>query len=343
MLCLLGHGENSIHAIHGELSKKYPELQLPTVIADVRDDARIRHVFETFRPNLVYHAAAHKHVPLMEDNIVDAVTNNVLGTITLLRNARLCGVENMTLISTDKAVQPYSVMGVTKRMAELALQICARENGTNFAAVRFGNVLGSRGSVVPIFTAQIAAGGPVTITHPEMRRYFMTIPEAVQLVLQASTLKGNGQIFVLDMGEPVRVLDLALDLIELSGLKPYKDINIVFSGLRPGEKLTESLFREGEVFSRSQHEKIFVIADPSLTGTNGHHLPLYTDGVPDGHGLTTLEEYDRFVRDVVLGDVTFDQDSIIAGIHRLVPEFTTNSAAHANGNDEEHVESLKAS
>ena len=342
-LCLLGHGENSIHAIHGELSKKYPELDLPTIIADIRDNSRIRHVFETFRPSLVYHAAAHKHVPLMEDNIVDAVTNNVLGTITLLRNARLSGVKNMTLISTDKAVTPHSVMGVTKRMAELAMQLSARENGTSFSAVRFGNVLGSRGSVVPLFTSQIAAGGPVTITHPEMRRYFMTIPEAVQLVLQASTLKGNGQIFVLDMGEPVRVLDLALDLIELSGLKPYKDIDIVFSGLRPGEKLTESLFREGEIFTRSKHEKIFVIADPSLRGNNGHSLALHTDGLADGAGIASLDEYERFIREVVLGSAKFDSDAIVAGIHRLVPEFNTNGMAETNGGDEEHVEPFHVS
>jgi FlaA1/EpsC-like NDP-sugar epimerase len=344
-LCLLGHGENSIHAIHRELQDRYPELLLPSIIADVRDDTRIRAILEEHRPRFLYHAAAHKHVPLMEQNLVDAVTNNVLGTITLLRNARACGVSNFTLISTDKAVQPRSVMGVTKRLAELALQFCARENGAaasgaHFTAVRFGNVLGSRGSVVPLFTAQIAAGGPITITHPEMRRYFMTIPEAAQLVLQASTLHGHGQIFVLDMGQPIRVLDLAIDLVELSGLTPFKDIDIVYTGLRPGEKLNEQLFRQGEVFSRSVHEKIFVVADPVMNG--GSHGAAHGLTREGGDPITTFDMFERYVREEVLDHGRADVSRIVRGIHHLVPEFQSEAEALSAG-ETQSVEQLAAS
>ncbi|MAT39617.1 MAG: hypothetical protein CL946_08430, partial [Ectothiorhodospiraceae bacterium] len=241
-LLLLGHGENSIHSIQRELLQHYPEVHVSPVIADIRDYERMDAVMRDYGPSVVYHAAAHKHVPLMEDNIIDALTNNVLGTMQLLKISKAHGVQNFTMISTDKAVHPTSVMGVTKRMAEMATQLAAADDpNLKFAAVRFGNVLGSRGSVVPIFMDQIHNGKPVTITHPEMRRYFMTIPEAVQLVLQASAIEGSGKIYVLDMGEPERILDLALDLIQLSGLTPYKDVKIKFTGLRPGEKLTEEL------------------------------------------------------------------------------------------------------
>lgn len=269
-LILLGHGENSIFHIYNELQDAGARLKglsdssqpaactVHPVIADVRDEARLKAVFATYRPDIVFHAAAHKHVPLMEMNVADAVTNNVLGTRTLIEASIAAGVQHFVLISTDKAVRPSSVMGATKRVAELIVQDAATRTGRAYVAVRFGNVLGSRGSVVPLFQQQIANGGPVTVTHPEMRRYFMTIPEAVQLVLQAAALGQGGEIFVLDMGEPVRIVDLAKDLIRLSGLEPEHDIEIRFTGMRPGEKLYEELFDPSENHRRTKHEKIFV-------------------------------------------------------------------------------------
>jgi FlaA1/EpsC-like NDP-sugar epimerase len=240
------------------------------IIADIRDIERLEQLFAQYQPDLVFHAAAHKHVPLMEANVCEAVTNNVLGTRNLVRVAARSGVSHLVLISTDKAVNPTSIMGVTKRVAELVVYEAARQSERCFAVVRFGNVLGSRGSVVPFFRQQIARGGPVTVTHPEMRRYFMTIPEAVQLVLQAAALGHGGEVFVLDMGEPVRMVDLAADLVRLSGLRPKIegqtagsqdgewDIEVVFTGIRPGEKLSEELFVEGEEYGQTRHEKIFV-------------------------------------------------------------------------------------
>jgi len=257
-LVLLGHGENSIYLIHGELQSQFPGLKLAPVIADVRDKARLRRVFQEHRPEVIFHAAAHKHVPLMERNLEEAVTNNVLGTRNVLEVAEELGVERFVLISSDKAVNPVNIMGATKRIAELMVQDTARRTGGNFVAVRFGNVLGSRGSVVPLFKRQIAAGGPVTVTHSDMERYFMTVPEAVYLVLQAAALGQGGELFVLDMGEPVKILDLAHDLITLSGLQPGRDIEIKFVGVRPGEKLRERLFLEGEDYETTQHEKVFV-------------------------------------------------------------------------------------
>ncbi|MFZ5919265.1 MAG: polysaccharide biosynthesis protein [Chloroflexota bacterium] len=257
-IVLLGHGENSIYLIHEELRQQFPDLKLTPVIADVRDKTRLRRVFDTHRPDVVFHAAAHKHVPLMELNLEEAVTNNVLGTRNVLEVAEQAGVERFVLISSDKAVNPANIMGATKRIAELMVQNAARRTGRNLVAVRFGNVLGSRGSVVPLFKRQIAAGGPVTVTHPEMERYFMTIPEAVYLVLQAAALGQGGELFVLDMGEPIKIVDLARDLITLSGLRPEKDIPIKFTGARPGEKLSERLFLEGEDYETTQHEKVFV-------------------------------------------------------------------------------------
>ncbi len=228
------------------------------MIADIRFPERLAAVFAEHRPEIVFHAAAHKHVPLMEDNAVDAVLNNILGTQRVVEASIAAGVERFVLISTDKAVNPTNVMGVTKRIAELIVEAAARQTGCSYVAVRFGNVLGSRGSVVPFFQRQIAAGGPVTVTHPDVRRYFMTIPEAVQLVLQAAALGHGGEVFVLDMGQPVRIVDLARDLIRLSGLEPEHDIEIRFTGLRPGEKLFEELFAADEEYGRTQHEKIFV-------------------------------------------------------------------------------------
>jgi FlaA1/EpsC-like NDP-sugar epimerase len=269
---LLGHGENSIFRIQEELVQKFPELRLTAAIADVRDQARIRRLFEVHRPEVVFHAAAHKHVPLMQTNAEEAITNNVLGTCNIVQVAEELGVKQFVLISTDKAVRPVNFMGASKRIAEIIVQDAARRSGRNFVAVRFGNVLGSRGSVVPLFKRQIAAGGPVTVTHPEMERYFMTIPEAVYLMLQAAALGVGGELFILDMGEPVKIVDLARDLINLSGLQPDRDIEIKFIGPRPGEKLQERLFLEGEDYETTQHDKIFVFKGPlSLEGEQLHN------------------------------------------------------------------------
>ncbi len=264
-LVILGHGENSIFYTFRELSSvsSYDASRIHPVIADIRDRARMEQVFRMYRPEIVFHAAAHKHVPLMESNPPEAITNNVLGTRTLLSLAEQYDVERFVLISTDKAVNPTNVMGASKRVAEILLQSTARRSGRPYVAVRFGNVLGSRGSVVPLFQEQIARGGPVTVTHPDVKRYFMTIPEAVQLVLQAASLGRGGEIFVLDMGEPVKIVDLAQDLIRLSGLEPGRDIEIVFTGLRPGDKLFEELFAEGEV-AHTAHEKILVVTNEGV-------------------------------------------------------------------------------
>jgi FlaA1/EpsC-like NDP-sugar epimerase len=255
-IVLLGHGEHSIFTIHQELLHRFPRVPCLAVIADVRDADAVRRVFERFRPFSVFHAAAHKHVPLMEENIAEAISNNVLGTRNVIEQAVESRVEHLVMVSTDKAVRPTSVMGATKRVAEQVVQYISEETGRNFVAVRFGNVLGSRGSVVPTFLRQIAEGGPVTVTHPEMRRYFMTIPEAVQLVLQAGALGQGGEVFVLDMGEPVKIADLAADLIRLSGKEVGKDIEIRFAGTRPGEKLYEELFFDAEHATPTDHPKV---------------------------------------------------------------------------------------
>ncbi len=264
-LVMLGHGENSLFAFENEIHRRRPKLNVAVFVADIRDEKRMAAIFEKTKPHVVFHAAAHKHVPLMESNCEDAVTNNIAGTRNLVGFSEQHGVERFVLISSDKAVNPSNIMGATKRVAEMITQDTARRTGKPFVAVRFGNVLGSRGSVVPTFREQIARGGPVTVTHPDVKRYFMTIPEAVQLVLQAATLAGqecSSGVFVLDMGEPIKVADLARDLIELSGKQIGRDIEIVFTGLRPGEKLFEELFRDGESYRRTRHEKIFVAECP---------------------------------------------------------------------------------
>jgi FlaA1/EpsC-like NDP-sugar epimerase len=269
-LTLLGHGENSLFTIEHELRRKWPSLCLDVIVADIRDLPRLRMLFERTHPQVLFHAAAHKHVPLMESNSEDAITNNVVGTRVLVGLAERYGVERFVLISTDKAVNPINVMGATKRVAEMIIQDAARRTGRPYVSVRFGNVLGSRGSVVPTFRQQIAQGGPVTVTHPDMSRYFMTIPEAVQLVLQAAALgtrEGRGEVFVLDMGDPIKIVDLARDLIELSGFEVGRDIEIVFTGLRPGERLYEELFVPGEEYRRTRHEKIFVACEPGMPAT----------------------------------------------------------------------------
>lgn len=262
-LLLLGHGENSIYLIAGELRQRYPELPIETIISDIKDLTRLEQLFQKYRPEVVFHAAAHKHVPLMESNPGEAIKNNVYGTHNVAYCAHSYGVERFVLISTDKAVNPTSVMGATKRIAELIVQSYSQESSTVFTAVRFGNVLGSRGSVIPHFRKQITSGGPVTVTHPEMTRYFMTIPEAVQLVIQAGALAKGGEVFILDMGEPVKIVDLARRLISLSGYEPNVDISIVFTGMRPGEKLYEELLTDEEGLTKTNHERI-LIGRPSV-------------------------------------------------------------------------------
>ncbi|MGE7664904.1 polysaccharide biosynthesis protein [Ureibacillus composti] len=258
MLLLLGHGENSIYTINMELTEKFKgETQIVPIIADVQDRVRIFEVVALFRPDVIYHAAAHKHVPLMEYNPKEAVKNNIFGTKNVAEAAHEYGVSNFVLISTDKAVNPPNVMGSTKRIAEMVVQNLATRSETTFAAVRFGNVLGSRGSVVPRFRAQIAAGGPITVTHPDITRYFMTIPEASRLVLQAGTLAKGGEVFVLDMGDPVKITDLAKNLIKLSGFKE-NEIKIEFTGLRPGEKMYEELLNPEEIQEEHVYPKIHV-------------------------------------------------------------------------------------
>jgi FlaA1/EpsC-like NDP-sugar epimerase len=255
-IILLGHGENSIFEIHAELSERFPEVRTVPIIADVKDAERIHRVFQDWRPFAVFHAAAHKHVPLMEDNVIEAVLNNVVGTRNVVTSALDAGVQHFVLVSTDKAVRPANIMGATKRVAEMIVCHAAHTHQAHFMAVRFGNVLGSRGSVVPTFMRQIRNGGPITLTHPDMRRFFMTIPEATRLVLQAGAIGTGGEVFCLDMGEPVRIYDLALDLIRLSGLTEGEDIEIVFNGIRPGEKLYEELFFTGDEVLATSHPKI---------------------------------------------------------------------------------------
>jgi len=258
---LLGHGENSIFETLLEIEENFPSIPIHPIIADIRDMDRLSNIFDKLRPQVVFHVAAHKHVPLMEVNVEDAVTNNVLGTRNIVELSENYRVERMVMISTDKAIRPSSIMGATKRIAELLVLDAARRSGLQFSVVRFGNVLGSRGSVIPLFKRQIASGGPVTVTHPDMKRYFMTIPEAVHLVLQASFMGHGGEVFVLNMGEQVRILDLAEDLIRLSGLEPGKDIDIVFTGIRPGEKLSEELWDKGAHYEATPHPDIVLLAD----------------------------------------------------------------------------------
>ncbi len=255
-LILLGHGENSIFEALLDIRADNPALSILPIIADVRDVDRIHAIFNDLHPDVIFHAAAHKHVSLMEINVEEAVTNNVLGTKNVVEAAIACGTSRLVLISTDKAVTPKSVMGATKRVAEMIVRDAANRTGRNFVTVRFGNVLGSRGSIVPIFRRQIASGGPITITHPEMRRFFMTIPESVHLVLQAASMGSAGDLFVLKMGEQIRIVDLAEDLIRLSGLEPGKDIKIEYTGIRPGEKLSEALWDDGLIYSDTDHPDI---------------------------------------------------------------------------------------
>lgn len=257
-LIILDIYENTTYELQNELEDSYPNQKLEILIASVRDKSRLDSIFAKYKPDIVFHAAAHKHVPLMEFSPCEAIKNNVFGTYNTAMCAIEYGVKRFVLISTDKAVNPTNVMGASKRMCEMIVQTLQKYGKTEFAAVRFGNVLGSNGSVIPRFKRQIAAGGPVTVTHPEITRFFMTIPEAAQLVLQAAAYAKGGEIFVLDMGKPVKIYDLAQKMIYLSGLKPGKDIEITFTGLRPGEKLYEELLMDEEGLKKTAHSKIFV-------------------------------------------------------------------------------------
>jgi len=255
---LVGRGEHSVYLVNNELNLDYPGILHEVIIADIQDRAKIDDIFSKRRIDVVFHAAAYKHVPLMESHADEAVKNNILGTKNVADAAAKYKVSTFVMISTDKAVNPTSVMGATKRVAEMYIQSKAHESSTKFVAVRFGNVLGSRGSVIPLFKKQIEAGGPVTVTHPEITRYFMTIPEAAKLVVQASVMAKGGEIFILDMGNPVKIADLARDLIRLSGFEPDSDIKIKYTGLRPGEKLYEELLTAEEGTMRTVHKKIFI-------------------------------------------------------------------------------------
>lgn len=311
-LVLLGHGEHSIFMECNELASAFPQVEIGAIIADVRDAPRMHAVMARYQPQLVFHAAAHKHVALMECNLEDAVTNNVLGTRVALDAAAQHDVETFVLISTDKAVNPESVMGATKRVAELYVHARALETGRRYVAVRFGNVLGSRGSVVPLFKQQIANGGPVQVTHPEVRRFFMTIPEAVHLVLQAATLGCGGEIFALDMGEPVKIVDLAQDLVRLSGLQVGRDIDIQFIGLRPGEKLFEELFVPGELYERTPREKIFVARNGVLPPPE-EHAHLYAA-----------------VNELIAAAQCGTPEQVRAQLARIVPEFKSSAIVTSN-------------
>lgn len=263
-LVILDIYENSAYDIQNELLRIHPELNLVTVIGSIRDRKRIDFIMDRERPEVIFHAAAHKHVPLMEGSPKEAIKNNVFGTLNLAQCADHYGVERFVMISTDKAVNPTNIMGASKRVCEMIIQSINVNSKTEFVAVRFGNVLGSNGSVIPLFKKQIADGGPVTVTHEDIIRYFMTIPEAVQLVIQAGSMANGGEIFILDMGEPVRIIDLAKDLIRLSGYEPNVDMPIAVTGLRPGEKLFEELLLDEEGISDTAHEKIF-IGKPTFT------------------------------------------------------------------------------
>lgn len=315
---LAGHGvrqliifdmyENNAYEIQQELKRNVPDLNLVVLIGSVRNTNRLDYLFRTYRPDIVYHAAAHKHVPLMEDSPNEAIKNNVLGTYKTARAAMQYGTGRFILISTDKAVNPANIMGASKRLCEMVIQMCNQKSGTEFVAVRFGNVLGSNGSVIPLFKKQIENGGPVTVTHRDIIRYFMTIPEAVSLVLQAGAYAMGGEIFVLNMGKPVRILDMAENLIRLSGYEPYRDIDIQFTGLRPGEKLYEELLMDEEGLQRTGNERIFI------------GKPIEMDYHRFDRGLGKLDEA-----------AWLEKDNIRELVHELVPEYHYRAEEDACG------------
>ena len=297
-LIILDFSENNIYHILNELRRKHPMVTITPIIASIRDFERINDVFDKYRPNVVFHAAAHKHVPLMELNPHEAIKNNVFGTFNVVKAADNHNVKRFILISTDKAVNPTNIMGATKRIAEKIIQTYDKKSETEYSAVRFGNVLGSNGSVVPLFKKQIELGGPVTVTHPDITRFFMTIPEAVQLVIQAGSMAKGGEIFILDMGSPVKILDLAENLIRLSGFEPYEDIDIQFIGLRPGEKLYEELLMDEEGLQKTENSTIFI----------GHPLDLNFDQLCQQ--LKELESY-----------IDKDEKKLIKQVKNIVPSY----------------------
>ncbi|HBF33946.1 TPA: hypothetical protein DDW35_05230 [Candidatus Sumerlaeota bacterium] len=308
-LLVLGRGENSVYEITTELNFKHHASNVVQIIADVQDAARLESIFTQYRPTVVFHAAAHKHVPLMELHPGEAIKNNVFGTFNVAHLSHKMGVKRFILISTDKAVRPSSVMGATKRVAEMIVSAFSQESKTTqYMTVRFGNVLGSRGSVVPLFRRQIAVGGPVTVTHPDVERYFMTIPEAVNLVLQAGAPGMNGQLFLLDMGEPVRIADMARRMIALSGFEPGQDIDIQYTGLRPGEKLKEELLTHTENIIQTAHSKIFATE-------------------VDKPRLETVKNWLRRFDEVVS---TQDNAQVLRELMRVVPEFHAVDIAELN-------------
>jgi FlaA1/EpsC-like NDP-sugar epimerase len=297
-LVVLEHCEYNLFRIENELRLSFPDMELQPVLGDVADAAAVEHLYNTHKPDITYHAAAYKHVPMLESQVREAIQNNVCGTRTLALAADRHGCNAFVLISTDKAVNPANIMGASKRIAEIFCQNLNQRSATRFITVRFGNVLGSDGSVVPLFKTQIEAGGPVTVTHPEMMRYFMTIPEACQLILQAEAMGRGSEIYVLDMGEPVNITYLAEQLIRLSGHEPGKDIEIVYTGLRPGEKLFEELFHEKEQLTGTQHEKIFLAR----------------------HRQIDWELLEKTLRELESACTRYDEKALLAGIATLVPE-----------------------
>lgn len=303
-LLILDIYENSSYELQQELYRNHPNLDQEVLIASVRDRQRLESIFGIYKPDVVFHAAAHKHVPLMEHNPSEAIKNNVFGTLNVAECADKFQTKRFVLISTDKAVNPTNLMGATKRIAELIIQALDKNSKTEYVAVRFGNVLGSNGSVIPLFKQQIAAGGPVTVTDPNINRFFMTIPEAVQLVLQAGAMAKGGEIFVLDMGQPVKIADMARDLIRLSGLEPEVDIKIEYTGLRPGEKLYEELLMEGEGLSTTKHKKIFI-------------------GQPITIDINTLKQELEKLKFVMIGP----KDKIIEFVKDMVPTYVTEEVA----------------
>jgi FlaA1/EpsC-like NDP-sugar epimerase len=308
MLLLVEQAENPLFYIEQELRERFPNIAMTAVVCDITDQLRVESIFEKYRPEIIIHAAAHKHVPLMEGNPGEAIKNNVVGSRTVADAADKFGAGSFVMISTDKAVNPTSIMGSSKRIAETYVQDLNRTSKTHFVTVRFGNVLGSEGSVVPIFKKQIAQGGPVTVTHPEMKRYFMTIPEASQLVLQAASMGKGGEIFLLDMGEPVKIVDLATELITLSGFRPGEDIEIIFTGLRPGEKLFEELSIKGEDMQETRHPKIGI----------WKNIPMDRDRL-----RAKIEE---LVATAKIGE----RAAIVAMIKELVPEYIGGNGNKAN-------------
>ncbi|WP_088188407.1 nucleoside-diphosphate sugar epimerase/dehydratase [Desulfosporosinus sp. FKA] len=308
-LVVVGQGENNIFDIEQELRSENPKLNIETEILDIKDQTKVNLVFSRHKPGVVFHAAAHKHVPLMEKNPEEALKNNIVGTRNLAEAADAVKVKTFVLISTDKAVNPTSIMGATKRVAEMIIQSIDKRSTTKFVAVRFGNVLGSRGSVIPTFKKQIEKGGPVTVTHPDMVRFFMTIPEAAQLVVQAGAIAKGGEIFILDMGRPVKIMDLAKDLIRLSGYKPGVDIPIRITGMRPGEKLYEELLTAEEGTSATKHQRIFV-AKPNTIDE---------------------EKLEKLVYAIRENGSFFTREQVVAHLQYIVPEFRRQALKNAVG------------